>query len=181
VCVTGAMFYGPVPEDAVRTQAARCMDCGFHSVRAIRAVQCEMSSPNVERPRAARRLARRARVAACDNTIFRSFTVACVPRPASRRACSGWERARRDPDIEQTICGFVGSMKGGWCRVHRGACRGSSCRDRIRPRGPRGPQQLRRAGHALWCSRGMSASAGCFAKEFPSSSWRNRCSISVLR
>jgi len=160
-------FYGPVPEDAVRTQAARCMTVEFHSVRAIRAVQCEMSSPN--RTASCSAATGATRSSRCmRQTIFRS-----LPSLVSRalrvgvRARAG-ERARsRSGTSRQTIAdrGF----NEGWLAASTAARVGvQGCRDRNRPRGPRAAQQLRRAGHAVVVFERMSASAGCFATEFPS-------------
>ena len=74
------------PDEELRDQGARCMDCGVPVLP--RGLPARQPDPGLERPRLPRRLARRDRPAARDQQLPRVHRPASARRRASRPACS---------------------------------------------------------------------------------------------
>ena len=165
----------------LRSQGARCMECGVPFCH--NGCPLGQPDPGLERPRLPRPLARGDRPAARARTTSRSSPAGSARRRARPRACSRSTRATRSRSSRSS------SRSSTAPGTRAGSCRSPPAR-RDRPHGrgvgsgPAGlaaAQQLRRAGHRVdasssatrpaagWCasacrtsrSRSGSSSAGC--------------------
>ena len=168
--------YLPYPEEGLKDQAARCMDCGDPLLPY--GLSAREPDPRLERPRVPGSLARRHRSAARDEQlsgVHRPPLPGAVrgrvrPRHQQRR---GDDQGRRGLDHRPRLRRGVGG--GAAARSpHRPARRGRRVgAGRARGGGPAEPRRPCR--HGLRARR--TASAGCCATASPSSSSRSGSSI----
>ena len=172
--------YEPFPEEELRHQAGRCMDCGIPFCNN----GCPLGQPHprLERPRVPRTAGARRSSGCTRRTTSPSSPVGCAPRRARPRACSAStairSRSSRSRSRSSTAPGHEGWVEAQPPAFLTGksvAVVGSG------PAGLAAAQQLTRAGHASSSSSAPTASAGCCATASPSSRWRSDSSSAGSR
>src|SRR4030088_143128 len=195
-------FYHPAAESAVKTQAARCMDCGVPFCQGDTGCPVQNVIPEwnglVQRgdwrealeslhatnnfPELTGRLCPAPCESACVlGLVNEPVAIRHIEQTIAERGLPG-ETTRRRPGTPSRPSRIVAPPRGGSYRARRGEARDSasllSGRDRL---GSLPPSSCAGRDMPLWSSRKTTASADCSATEFPSSSWRSRCSIYVFR
>ena len=173
-------FYVPAPDEQLRTQGARCMDCGVPFCQGDTGCPVQNVIPEWNDARPARAAGSDALDSRCmRRTTSPSSRAASAPRPASRRACSA--SIEQPVAIRQHRAGDRRpSFAEGWVvpRRRRARLGLSRRRRRLRSGGSRRGAAAAPRWDTRWsCSRRTIASAACSATASPTSSWRRRCSI----
>jgi glutamate synthase (NADPH) small chain len=162
----------PFPEEKVRTQGARCMDCGVpfcHTGCPLNNIIPDWNDL-VYRDRWQEAIRR-----CTPPTTSRSSPGRVCPAPANRPACSASTNRRSPSSHRKTIIDHAWRRRLDPRRTPSTAP-AKRRRHRLGPRRLAAAQQLNRAGHTSRSSRRPTASAACSATASPTSRWRSTTS-----
>ena len=164
-------IYQPFPEEKLRTQGARCMDCGVPFCH----TGCPVNNIIPDWNDLVYRGRWQEAIRVCTPpTISRSSPAASAPRRAKRPACWASTSRRSPSSRSKRRSSTARSTKAGSCpsRPTRAPASASRWSDRDRPAWPPRSNWPRRArSHA--CLRRTTASADCCATAFRISRWRS--------